>query len=125
MGEAKWTPGPWREDTHNTVFSRSGEDYKIIATVPDHPRDEEFSPAQSKERGEWYIESGANRVLIAAAPELYEALEALRSHGRNHPGLHIPGLVCERCLDHVEQYLVLEQRAALALAHARGEKTNG
>jgi hypothetical protein len=89
LSAPKWTPGPWKRGTlaRDIIF---GADWKVIAEVLQR---------LSKE------ESEANVALIAAAPDLYAALEAVLSiiwwaHG---DGQHY-------------------QAAKAALAKARGER---
>jgi hypothetical protein len=57
MSEKKWTPGPWA-DIQGYVTCRGGYN---VATVKSHGT----------------YEGKANANLIAAAPDLYEALESL------------------------------------------------
>lgn len=99
MSEPKWTPGPWRVMEPVALDYRApliyGADQKSLVANAEGggPRRAVAAP-----------EARANAFLIAAAPELYEALEeCLREHG----GFTIKG-ECER-------------RAVAALAKARGE----
>ena len=74
MSEKKWTPGPWQYDELDfnrddelccgAVGALSGMQF-IVAEVEFLGEDDSFEPI-------------ANGHLIAAAPELYESLEALR-----------------------------------------------
>ncbi len=66
----KQTPGPWEFDQENMKIKGKGdiEGRTIIANV---------SPKMDFSRG--YMTQCANASLIAAAPELYEALIALRN----------------------------------------------
>ena len=85
--ETKWTPGPWRQST--------GVGYCAIRT-------DEGVIADMRFVDRYYNPFDA--CLIAAAPCLYEALEAL----------------LEKC--HAEPHGEHERRAAItALAKARGE----
>lgn len=63
----KATPGPWAWDTYNTVAAGSGEDYRFILRILDHPQDGEYAPGQSAERGRWYKESESNATFAASA----------------------------------------------------------
>ena len=72
MGEHKHTPGPWEVVYHSrpTVeavsksrgMRASGDKYPLICTMPDN-----------------YSDTQANASLIAAAPALLEALEAVQT----------------------------------------------
>lgn len=70
MGDAKHTPGPWVVGpVHDAVCAEPDRDgWTVVASNP-HPR----SPRGASLRRQWE----ANARLIAAAPELYEALSAL------------------------------------------------
>lgn len=90
MSAAHPIPGPWHYETTPqgkiTVYAtRNGDDDKIIIGVS------QFGPLEQRE---------ANARLIAAAPELYEALRELADHNGKHPAHH---------------------RALAALTKARGE----
>lgn len=72
MSEAKFTPGPWqyrpnRFDDWGTV--RAGEDFICQAKHP-HYAEEVLAEHRRLETDPWE----ANARLIAAAPDLYEAL---------------------------------------------------
>lgn len=97
--EKKWTPGPWEVVRHVTRpaveainkkrgMRAAGDKYPLVCTMPDN-----------------YSTTESNAHLIAAAPELYEALEAL-----------LYGI--ENC-DRIENYRI--ENAIDALAKARGE----
>lgn len=76
MSETKWTPGPWNQSyrldqdgMYNTeVYDALG---KTIATLAWHP-----VPI----KGGWATDRDANARLIAASPDLYEALTVLLSN---------------------------------------------
>ena len=79
--ETKWTPGPWRIDEANrTLVARlvDGE-YEYICSVDP----EEFSVSDMTDE-----ENRANAALIAEAPELYKALEAMTGVVQSDPFLH-------------------------------------
>jgi hypothetical protein len=103
-GAPKWTPGPWRVDQYNQPVTVCGQkipcfevDSEIdacwIAKVQDH-RNCMGTP-----------EGSANAHLIAAAPELYEALDNM---------LRIGGPHYDECTARIK-------KAHAALAKARGE----
>lgn len=96
MSETKWTPGPWMRDGISvTTYAPAGQPRKSICTP--YP-DTSISVSVS------YARMVGNADLIAAAPDLYEALaECLREHG----GYTIKGGA--------------ERGARSALAKARGE----
>jgi hypothetical protein len=61
MAETKWTPGPWEIASYSASTVKAGK--QVIAIVyGDHPK------CEPDER------QAANTKLIAAAPDLYEAL---------------------------------------------------
>ena len=60
MAEAKFTPGPWRIEASPPVIA--GANGNLVAEM-----------RRQREKGE----ADANARLIAAAPELYAALEAM------------------------------------------------
>jgi hypothetical protein len=83
MSEPKWTPGPWRKKTNgnigNSIEAQSGrqahaddDGMRIVATYQECTASDQYA-AQEENRA-------ANGNLIAAAPELYEALEECASH---------------------------------------------
>lgn len=97
--EPKWTPGPW-EMRRDGVVTESGDNNRF-----------RFIPIISPWREDAFFEAGevghdtakANARLIAAAPDLYEALNALDKYGHTD---------------------AVWRHAKAALAKARGE-TNG
>lgn len=89
MNTAKPTPGPWRI----ARFSGSGEamrenDGAWMISGPDGPVGRATMQAAAK-RGQGHStpdpEGEANARLIAAAPELLEALRRLRDYNRGEP----------------------------------------
>ena len=73
--EKKWTPGPWAQDKFALSVDILASRPKLVATVKSKNCD---SPE----------EMAANAHLIAAAPELYDALEDMVSlWERVHPGV--------------------------------------
>lgn len=97
---ADFTIGPWKWSRHYDT---------IRLTAPN---------------GEWVlscygggIKNEADRALIGAAPEMYEALTALVEFTRRqHSGMSIP---------HEEEYYIVRDAAVAALAKARGEAGDG
>ena len=91
MSKSKHTPGPWTsmEDTDGAILlkTKCRGSFRSIAVIPAEPRISEY---------DW-----ANAQLIAAAPEMLEALEKLC----NEP----------ECPDHISDYL------SPILAKAKGE----
>lgn len=113
--ETKWTPGPWKVGGYSMAgeskhFRHNDGDF-IVAPVEG---DEELGPVArihfkgKAKRGEAYKTDDpiglANANLISAAPELYEALNAL---------IQTDGEVYS---------ISLRGRANAALAKARGEQ---
>lgn len=79
--EMKWTPGPWRISAFEL---RAGSETRWIMAADD------FSVACVESRdGE---ENDANAHLIAAAPELYAALEAIDRYWAEGNFSRQPGL---------------------------------
>lgn len=75
MADPRWTPGPWyiRERTGGfTIWSDHGA---VTSTT--------ITPLSSRR-----AEGEANARLVAAAPDLYEALEMVRDANESDP--HIP-----------------------------------
>ena len=101
--EQKWTPGPWLRDTASglscDVRASSGRKVALCWGLS-------TTRAAMENRPGYRAECNANAHLIAAAPELYDALEALLDSPYADP--------------HGEK----ERMAArAALAKARGEKS--
>lgn len=109
----KWTPGPWMAAAKPSsivgwpvVQTRIG---RMICDV-NYVQHNQIDPAVTGDRA-FNTESGANARLIAAAPDLYEALAAYHDH---FGGLEDNSMLHEdarRC----------SQLARAALAKARGE----
>lgn len=64
MTKEKWTPGPW------TAYSFNGNWFVAFES-------DDSGPALRV--GSWFGQREANATLIAAAPDLYEALELMVS----------------------------------------------
>lgn len=64
MSERKWTPGPWTTGLDSGQWFVADQNGELVATVC------EWSTALDQ----------ADAHLIAAAPEMYEALDALAYH---------------------------------------------
>jgi hypothetical protein len=101
MTAPQFTPGPWH------VVGRA-EEYNLAVCAPRPGNEDRLDSVLGDEHAE------ANARLIAAAPELYEALEALRSYG-------CP--VCQGDCGSANPPVVScpTQQASAALAKARGE----
>ena len=69
MSETKWTPGPWSVAGTCTVYAVSEDGVNIF--------DAQVQPGYAGDRRTPVNEITANAQLIAAAPELYEALEKM------------------------------------------------
>lgn len=81
MGETRFTPGPWRREQDTTLvwgecnaddMSTFGMGFPVAAAQGTGDR------RWGRHLGE--DEQAANATLIAAAPELYAALEAIAAH---------------------------------------------
>lgn len=75
----KHTPGPWSyENTHDTIWIWGDNNEKIVMHVSNEL---ELKDAVREE-------NEANAALIAAAPDMYEALKKVKEflHGEGHRG---------------------------------------
>lgn len=69
MSAPKWTPGPWRAEPMGKVFAiRPGQTGFLLASTCD---------SIGYDSGKYLGEAEADARLIAAAPELYEALASV------------------------------------------------
>lgn len=116
--ETKFTPGPWS-------FSRweqLGDTRFYIAQADGAPYTPNYSDVATliaeTVSGERVAVQDANARLIAAAPDIFEALtELMRPYGVAECGLaSAPGL-------HGDAYLAAVQKARAALAKATGEQS--
>ena len=104
MTEPKFTKGPWRvnfEDYTKPYVEILNEDNLVIAQIPDG----EIIRGDKTILGLENIEANIN--LIAAAPDLYEALETTCEYCIGKEATDCP---CERCI------------TGKALRKARGEE---
>lgn len=97
------TPAPWKIDNQNITT----EDYMIIANLPRQIHDRGTIAGENECQ-----EKIANAKLIAAAPELLEALESIISD----VGVHIPVAQIEGTPEYKRYTL-----ARAAIKKARGE----
>jgi hypothetical protein len=124
QSETKWTPGPWRVGAEYR-----GEITDIVARVPEGMpctgtqtiaiMRTDIEALTLEARG---AEISANAHLIAAAPDLYAALEEMLKHGE-HEGEcdNGDGEFCA-CMLHLAPSEARAQKARAALAKARGEQ---
>ena len=69
MSEGKHTPGPWElEQEPHRYFWQIFGDYKLVASVP---------TGGNKNSDEQKARKRADAILVAAAPDLLEALERM------------------------------------------------
>lgn len=103
--ETKFTPGPWKVWSDDEVYSDSGGEKLVV--VPDSACGRDVYGTDMVSRDE----SKRNAHLIAAAPDLYEALEEIEEAARQV----MEGVMSISSLD------VERRKAIAALAKARGE----
>tara|TARA_R110000824_G_scaffold308609_1_gene496046 strand:+ start:114 stop:431 length:318 start_codon:yes stop_codon:yes gene_type:complete len=104
MTAPKWTPGPW------DVRPGWGLNAIEVAPVDDAP-DLVGEPTEVAGISDCYTEHEANAHLIAAAPELYEALESLVGQIDGACGDVLPA----------GAFSLARKKAHAALANALGE----
>lgn len=109
MAETKWSPGPWRvaDDAAEADFSwwKESDPLCVVVTVDDAPGK---GICSTNDDGIPTDEDIANAQLIAAAPDLYAALEAVLAESGD------PNAA-------TGEYDTTAGRAYRALAKARGE----
>ena len=106
MSETKWTKGPWTRG-RNLDFQIFGDGLRPVAEVctPDYDK-------------VGLIESQANAALIAAATDLYEALDAILPY--------IPiSSVKDGGASRFAGNVIAADKVRAALSRARGEKEVG
>ena len=109
MSETKWTKGPWKAQMAKTTSD--GEfDFAVLAPVDG--KTHVIAEAFGRVGETTYCPARHNAHLIAAAPDLYEALATLLAEMRAMA--ERSDLVCD---DEAEAMLVAER----ALSRARGE----
>ena len=104
--ETKYTPGPWRmvsriPGSNQTVGVVSGD--VLVCKLSNRSREQSMRDA----------------CLIAAAPELYEALDSLVRYDATYA---YDGTVTLPVADHITDATRVVERARAALAKARGEQ---
>ena len=111
--ETKFTPGPWEVWSDDEVYAESGGEKLVV--VPDSTCGRDVYGADMVSRNE----SKHNAHLIAAAPELYEALIVARDYVQAELEMRKRSLA-----GHPQKWEVEERDLALinaALDKARGE----
>lgn len=99
MSAPKWTPGPWRAEPMGKVFAiRPGQTGFLLVSTCD---------SIGYDSGKYLGEAEADARLIAAAPELFEALEKCLDLAENSDGQSVSARLCA---------IVDTARAALAKA---------
>jgi len=88
--ETKFTPGPW---TSNPAVSCLRGDLFYISQEDGAPYTENYSDVCQTHEGEDLYVQKANAHLIAAAPEMYEALRAMRDGEGLQPGQTIESIL--------------------------------
>jgi hypothetical protein len=105
MNAPNTTPGPWTYD--QTVCITGSEHLPCVVDAYG------LVVAECQDDGHSEIECEANAHLIAAAPELYEALALLFEHGPVDIAFAGNPVACD----------ALEAKCRAALAKARGEQS--
>ena len=101
MSETKFTPGPWRYEYEDGYCGELiGANGGMICTFTDEPNE-------------------ANANLIAAAPDLYEALKEVLLAERLGTRPPETAMQAEEKLDRIKHAVI---KAEAALAKARGEQ---
>lgn len=131
MSKQRWTPGPWQ--AFNMIHAKTGErmtpdevgEYVANAMRQRPECDDFLFVSAEKADGEYdvcHVGNGAdgpfNAALIAAAPDLYEALAAFE----RAKDLWLPREVAEEHAGEAEALHGLRRKVLDALAKARGEK---
>jgi hypothetical protein len=116
----KFTPGPWQTDTLGIGETDDGCRYRHIETqesiVPYEDRSGFFRMHIALvDAPKNCDESLANAQLIAAAPEMYEALDQIKSMARSSDSMQSPDDLRILMAD-------IEDLVVAALKKARGEK---
>ena len=85
MADTKFTPGPWRI-ANNGRSGKKTRTFRIWRNDPNQPDGDNFRNTGYANISS-HVSGEANAHLIAAAPQLYEALECLLNATmyRNHP----------------------------------------
>jgi hypothetical protein len=106
MTAKKWTPGPWSFDGVGAIRSAGGDFLAQVESL----------------NAETLDEPTANGHLAAAAPDLYDALEAWEEWEKRHDGCEVDECVMGEGVSCAEDYHnnVLPRRES-AMRKARGE----
>ena len=111
----KHTPGPWELWGSTLVLSSMG--MGVICEISElHPESGMAEHDRLSIGSPNWDEGVANARLIAAAPQMYEALEIRALYERREPPPF--GHDCQWCRDCYQRLLITERKA---LAAARGE----
>lgn len=109
MSETRWTAGPWVAGRSDMATIVDGFDSKWV-----YSGEQYVAVASGRIEGSW-DEVMANAHLIAAAPDLYEALKAF---------VDAAGDFLDRGGEMRADAIALVMKADTALAKARGENPN-
>lgn len=107
------TQGEWWDDTYNSVFVGKGDEYKIIFSIPDHPKGDSYEPDQSAERGAWYKESAQNKDHLLALHNAFPRLLATIRQERER----CASIALEICGEYPADYNLQRTGAWISASH--------